>query len=183
MNPTLVFVLSTIWTEGGTRLCIYNASLSAAPPTTQTHMFAHRHIIARQAWHEPQNPAETERCWPFDSVSVELTSLLLTSETLSNHWSRDLTLSKSFALAAMHCWVLKVSSLKSRGSFLLNSCGLRQHSYKHLAKDGELSQVKKFLNAPITIINIYSNSLPQPPYIYFASFNTLLRFIRHICFD
>lgn len=83
------------------------------PPTTHypnTYVCTQAHYSQTGTAWTPE-ALQRQRGWLFDSVSVELASLLLTSETLSHHWSCDLTLPKSFAQAAMHCWVLKVSSL------------------------------------------------------------------------
>lgn len=68
----LVFALSMIWMEEGT------CRGASPPPSTQTHMFPHRGVIARQAWRDPQKPrrvlemfgiwqclwAPPPSCWP-----------------------------------------------------------------------------------------------------------------------
>lgn len=117
----LVFALSMIWMEEGT----------CTPPPTQTHMFPHRGVIARQAWRDPEAP-QSQRDVQYLTVCLWATSFLLASETLSHYWPCDLTLSKSFTQAAAHCWALNVSGHKHWGSFPLNGGELRQHRHKHL---------------------------------------------------
>lgn len=147
LSPMFVFALSTIWTEEGTRLQVHNASLSAPPPA-QTHMYPHRRFIARQVQREPPEALQRQRDVCYLTVCLRARPpLLLTSETLSHHWPCDLTLSKYFTQAAVHCWALKASSHKHQGSFPLNGGGLRAHRYKHLWKDNDLSQVTKFINS------------------------------------
>lgn len=82
------------------------------------------------AW-SPEAP-QSQRDVRYLTVCLWATSFLLASETLSHDWPCDLTLSKSFTQAAAHCWALKVSGHKHRGSFPLNGGELRQHRHKHL---------------------------------------------------
>lgn len=104
-----------------------------SPPPTQSNTYVPtqgRYCQTGMAW-SPEAP-QSQRDVRYLTARLWATSFLLASETLSHYWPCDLTLSKSFTQAAAHCWALKVSGHKHRGSFPLNGGELRQHRHKHL---------------------------------------------------
>lgn len=117
----LVFALGMIWMEEGTR----------TPTHPNTYVPSQgRYCQTGMAW-SPEAP-QSQRDVRYLTVCLWATSFLLASETLSHYWPCDLTLSKSFTQSAAHCWALKVSGHKHRGSFPLNGGELWQHRHKHL---------------------------------------------------
>lgn len=134
------------------------------------------------AW-TPEAP-QRQRCLLFDSVTVDSTSLLLASQTLSHHWPCDLTLSKSFAKAAVHRWAQKVSRTNHRGGFPLNGGGLRQ--IQTPVKGQWCISGQEIYRSTSQDMNMNNEAVHYPvwttPCIFLASLNTLFIFIRHSCF-